>query len=104
MLRDPQTGSVLGLAGQDLFSRSPGASQGAKNARRRDVHRESAVWGRVIDRVGQPPEGVKWLHVCDRGADDYEVFLRTARQGCGWVIRACRLNRLVQDAQGDELS
>ena len=40
-------------------------------------------------------------HVCDRGADDYEVYLRAHCIGCGWVIRAARLNRNVQTVAGE---
>jgi len=88
--------SIDGLAGQDLFHRpSPKSKRGAKNTRRRDPQRETAVWGRLIDQIGAPPLGVKWLHVCDRGADDYEVMLRALRQNCGFVIRAAKLNRIV---------
>lgn len=89
--------AIDGLAGQDLFYRPlPELKRGAKNTRRRDPERESAVWGRLIDRIGSPPSGVKWLHVCDRGADDYEVMLRAVGQGCGFVIRAAKLNRIVE--------
>jgi len=49
-------------------------------------------------RWDAPPEGVTWLHVCDRAADDYEVYCRALRQGCDWVIRACRLNRIIHTA------
>jgi len=96
LMRDPASQDVVGLAGQEIFYRRNALKKGAKNSRRRDAGRESAVWGRLIDQVGHPPEGVTWLHVCDRGADDYEVFCRAHRQGCGWVIRASQLNRWIQ--------
>jgi hypothetical protein len=102
LMRDPATQQVIGLAGQELLYRRSNSKKGAKNSRRRDPGRESAVWGRLIDQVGSPPEGVTWLHVCDRGADDYEVFCRAYRQGCGWVIRACRLNRRVLTNEGTQ--
>jgi Transposase Tn5 dimerisation domain len=54
----------------------------------------------LIDRIGPPPPGVTWFHICDRGADDYEVFLRALHNGCGFVIRAGRLNRKVQTQGG----
>ena len=96
LMRDPETKDVLGLAGQEIFYRKTQRKKAANNSRRRDPERESAVWGRLIDQVGSPPQGVRWLHVCDRGADDYEVFCHAYRQGCGWVIRACRLNRQIE--------
>ncbi|MCC9607710.1 IS4 family transposase [Blastopirellula sp. JC732] len=104
LMRDPDSKQVIGLAGQELLYRPKKKKPGAKNARRRDPQREQAVWGRLIDQVGSPPPGATWLHVCDRGADDYEVFCRAYRQGCGWVIRACRLNRQVISPTGERIT
>lgn len=95
LMRDPVTQQVIGLAGQEILYRKGHTKKGAKNSRRRDAERESAVWGKLIDQVGSPPAGVKWLHVCDRGADDYEVYCHAHLNHCGWVIRACRLNRII---------
>lgn len=100
LMRDPVSEEVVGLAGQEILYRKSDRKRSANNSRRRDPERESLVWGRLIDAVGSPPSGVKWLHVCDRGADDSEVFLHAFRQGCGWVIRACRLNRLIVTSAG----
>jgi hypothetical protein len=47
---------------------------------------------------------VKWLHVCDRGADDYEVFCHAHLNHCGWVIRACRLNRIILTPAGTPIT
>jgi hypothetical protein len=104
LMRDPDSGAVIGVAGHDIFYRHTPKKQGAKKLRRRDPERESTVWGRLIDRIGSPPAGVRWLHVCDRGADDYEVYLHARLQGCGWVIRAARLNRRVENEAGETLS
>ena len=104
LMVDAMTGCIDGMAGQEVFYRAAaGTKRGAKNTRRRDPNRESAVWGRLIDRIGPPPLDVKWLHVCDRGADDYEVFLRALRQGSGFVIRAAKLHRHVQTLDGRKL-
>ena len=92
-----------GLAAQEVFyrkDRSAAARKASHNASRSRADRESAVWGRVIDAVGRPPEGVIWKHVCDRGADDIEVLLRAIHQGCGFVIRVSRLKRKVVTADG----
>lgn len=102
LMRSASTQQVVGLAGQEILYRRGSTKTGASNSRRRDDQRESAVWGKLIDQVGTPPAGVKWLHVCDRAADDYEVYCRALHQGCGWVIRACRLNRCVLTPDGQE--
>ena len=57
--------------------------------------RESDVWGQVIDDVGTPADGVEYVYVCDRGADNFEVFLHLQQQKSQWVIRARDLNRRV---------
>ena len=106
LMVDASTAVVDGLAAQELFYRkatSP-SKKSARNTTRRSSDRESVIWGRVIDSVGRSPAGVTWLHVCDRGADDFEVFHRALRQGCGFVIRAARLNRKVQTLDGQSLS
>jgi hypothetical protein len=101
LMRDAATGEIRGLAGQEVFHRQPARRKKVpKNTKRRDPNRESVVWGKLIDQIGSPKPGVRWLHVCDRGADDYEVYLRAHLNGCGWVIRAARLNRKVQTVDG----
>ena len=96
IMRDAASGAISGMAGQVLYHRKPKSQKKvAKNTKRRSENRESLVWGELIDQIGTPCNGAKWLHVCDRGADDYEVYLRAYINHCGWVIRAARLNRKV---------
>jgi len=99
MMVDAGDGRIEGLAGQKIFYRKPQRKRG-KNVVRRSADRESVVWGKLIDDVGSPPAGVTWLHVCDRGADDIEIFHRARQQGCGWIIRAAKLNRKVDSSDG----
>lgn len=102
LMRDSATGEIRGLAGQELFYRKPKRRKKVhKNTKRCDPNRESVVWGKLIDQIGSPPPGVQWIHVCDRGADDYEVYLRAHFQNCGWTVRAARLNRKVQTIDGE---
>jgi hypothetical protein len=94
LMLNAATQQIEGLAGQEIFYRVPkGTKPLPRNVRRKSARRESVVWGKLIDRIGRPPQGVQWLHVCDRGADDYEVMARAVRQGCGFVIRAAKLHR-----------
>ena len=102
---DAADGQVDGLVGQILFHRKPKSKQPkAKNTRRRTEDRESVVWGNLVDQVGSPPPGVKWVHVADRGADDFEVFSRIKAQQCSFVIRAAKLNRKVLMIDGRSLT
>jgi hypothetical protein len=101
LMVDVADGRVEGLAGQILYHRKPKSSRRvAKNTRRRSADRESAVWGNLVDQVGPAPSGVKWVHVDDRGADDFEVFSRIQAQGNSCVIRAARLNRWILTTDG----
>lgn len=94
------TREVIGLAGQELFYRQPRENPDENSYQRTQRQRESEVWGRVVDLVGAPAPGVKYLHVCDRGADNTEVFYRCRQQQCGWVIRAAQLHRCGETPEG----
>lgn len=98
-----QTREVVGLAHQELFYRRVQGRAKESSYRRTQRPRESEVWGRVIDRVGPAPKDVKYLHVCDRGADNIEVFCHCRQQQCGWVIRATQLQRLMETPQGEQV-
>lgn len=98
---DPRDEWVVGLAGQVLFHRRP-APKGETLAQKLRRDRESAVWGQLIELVGPPPATAQWVHVMDRGADDFEVFCRAQRLGVDWVGRVKSRNRLVRDEVGRE--
>ena len=97
----PETREVVGLAQQELFYRRPQKRAKQNSYRRTQRERESEVWGRVIDRAGPPPAGVTYLHVCDRGADNIEVFCHCRQQQCGWIVRASQQQRWMETPQGD---
>lgn len=94
------TREVVGLAGQELFYRKSTGRARENSYRRTQRARESEVWGRVIDLVGPPADGVTYLHVCDRGADNIEVFCHCRQQKCGWIVRATQLRRIVETREG----
>jgi hypothetical protein len=87
------TREIVGLAGQELFYRQPRKKPNENSYQRMQRARESEVWGRVIDLVGTPAPGVTYLHVCDRGADNAEVFYHCREQQTGWIVRAAQLHR-----------
>ncbi|MFV1969300.1 MAG: IS4 family transposase, partial [Pirellulaceae bacterium] len=93
---------VLGVAGQAIHYRKPGLKK-KNRSRRMKRKRESEVWGRVIDQVGPPPEGGEFIHVCDRGADNFEVFCHLLENRCGWVVRASSLHRKILDPTGEKV-
>lgn len=95
---------LTGVAAQELYTRPLGkVKRVSSSARKKQPRRETDVWGRVIDQVGPPPEGVRFLHVCDRGADNFDVYCHLIAQRAGWVIRAAQLQRQVGTEQDEAL-
>jgi len=93
---------ILGVAGQKIHYRKarPKKESAAQRLKR---ERESKVWGEVVDDVGRPPEGVQLIHVCDRGADSFEVFCHFVAQQADWVVRASSLHRVILTPDAEEL-
>ena len=94
---------IVGVAGQKIHYRKPRPKKETA-AQRMKRERESRVWGDVIDAVGQAPEDVQFVHVCDRGADDFEVFCHLVKQQGDWVIRASTLHRKIVTPDGERMS
>jgi hypothetical protein len=90
---------IFGLAGQLLFyrqaapKRRDGKRETVLQSKRRP--RESEVWRRLIEQVGPAPAGQTFVHVCDREADNYEVYAQALACGASWIIRAAQLHRKV---------
>jgi hypothetical protein len=83
---------IFGLAGQKIRYRKPAPKkENATQRLKRD--RESELWGQVIDLVGQAAEGVRWVHVMDRGADNFEVYCHCREQHSDWVVRVTQKQR-----------
>jgi hypothetical protein len=93
---------VIGLAGQKIRYRKPKPkNENATQRLQRD--RESQLWGQVIDQVGPPSEGVRWVHVMDRGADNFEVYCHCQQQHSEWVVRVTQRQRNVVAPRGKQL-
>lgn len=93
-------GEVIGMAAQELFARPVNKRERVHVVKGCKRPTEAEVWGRVIDRVGSTSEGVELIHVCDRGADNFDVFAHCVHQGSSWVIRAAQLTRKVRQSNG----
>jgi hypothetical protein len=102
LLVSAESEEVFGLAGQKIRYRTARPKKESPKQRlNRD--RESHLWGQVIDQVGPPPEGVHWVHVMDRGADNFEVFCHCREQRSDWVVRAAHKDRTVIGPNGKTL-
>lgn len=95
--------AIIGVAGQTIHYRRKKTAKKRPNASERlKAERESQVWGAVIDRVGPPSGGVEYVHVFDRGADNFEVYCHLLAQRGEWVVRASQMSRYVLLAGSEE--
>ena len=94
LMVDPETEEVIGLAGQKIRYRKS-VKKSESRTRRLARDRESRVWGDLTKQIGPPPEGVRFVQVCDRGADNFEVYCELLLNRHDWVIRVARLNRVI---------
>jgi hypothetical protein len=97
---EPASRQVLGIAQQEPFLRQP-APKGETKRQREQRERESQVWERCVQAIGEPPAGVQWIHVGDRYSDMFP-FLSLCRQMHGdFVVRAAQdrcVDLLVEQA------
>lgn len=92
---------VLGIASQEYYIRKPipKGEAGNNSKVRKHRSRESQLWERASESLGAAPKDVRWVRVCDRGADIYE-FLRGCQDlGHGFVVRAAQ-DRALVDPKG----
>jgi Transposase DNA-binding/Transposase Tn5 dimerisation domain len=94
---------IVGLAGQVLFYRQP-VKEKENTYQVKQRQRESEVWGKLIDEIGPPTEHVRFTHVMDRGADNFEVYCHLLRQRSDSVVRASQMERKVRLPDGSEAS
>jgi hypothetical protein len=89
-------GQVVGLGAQELYTRALRKRKRVHRVASRKRPTEAEVWGRVQDRVRPVQPGIRLIHVCDRGADNFDVFAHLHVKGDSWVIRAAQLTRKVR--------
>jgi hypothetical protein len=99
----PDGREIVGLAGQVIRYRRKVKRPTSHAASVRREDRESIIWGQVVDQIGQPPEGVHFIHVFDRGGDQFELYGRMMKYGTSWVVRAAHLNRKIVAPDGRKM-
>lgn len=94
---------LLGLADQQYHVRQPRPVGEARTNHRARLSRvrESALWEYATHALNDKPDdaAVRWVRVCDRGADIYEFLQSCVVHGHGFVVRAAR-DRVVLNAHG----
>jgi hypothetical protein len=101
LLVEAETQSLLGVAGQTIHYRKPAPKKENKSQKFKR-ERESRVWGAVVDQIGRAPAGAQFIHVFDRGADDFEVFCHLLQNNADWVVRASSIHRLIHTPQSEK--
>jgi hypothetical protein len=94
---------IEGAAGALIYYRKK-VPKNETRRQRLSRDRESELWGKLVEKVGSAPQGSQWIHVFDRGGDNFEAMCRVRLIGCDWVIRAARLNRTVFGENGEKVS
>ena len=102
LLVEAESESVVGVAGQTIHYRKP-APKKENKSKRFKRERESRVWGDVIDQIGRPPQGAQFIHVFDRGADDFEVFCHLLENDDDWVVRVKSTHRQIHTPTGEKM-
>lgn len=96
LMVNADSAEIIGVAGETIHYRKKKMSRKGLNASQRlKAERESQVWGTVIDQVGPPRAGREYVHVFDRGGDNFEVYCRLLQQRGEWVVRSSKMSRYV---------
>ena len=102
LLVNADTEEIIGIAGQTIHYRKQKSKKRENASRRMKRKRESEVWGTVIDQIGKPPEDTQFVHVFDRGGDNFEVYCRLLQKEGNWVILASKMSRYVLAGDSQE--
>jgi hypothetical protein len=98
LAQTPQPRQVLGLAHQIPYvpqPKVPNETLRQQQARRR----QTDVWQEAVAAIGAPPEGVRWIHVGDRGSDIFRFLAACRQHGCDFLVRAAK-NRRIEEGAG----
>jgi hypothetical protein len=97
---DSTNGLVQGMAGALLHYRKRACKTETK-MQRLSRTRESQIWGNLVQQIGPPTNDSQWIHVFDRGGDNFESLCHIVLNECDWVIRVARMRRIVKNAAGE---
>jgi hypothetical protein len=81
------SGHILGLLHQILFTPRKASRKTPKSQLRHDPHKASALWRDALEAIGPTPEGQRWVHLADRGADVTEFLDFADEHQMQYVVR-----------------
>lgn len=100
---EPRGRQVLGLAYQQGWIRAEQAHKGQETrlARHQREQRQSQRWVKAVQAIGDPPEGVRWVHVADRESDIFPFFEQVKASGADFCVRIVQNRRLADWSEDD---
>lgn len=101
LVYDCEQAQIVGTAAARTHLRKNVSKKETQRQRLKRI-RESSLWGQVVDDVGEPPQDTQWIHVFDRGGDNFEAMCHITKTGSDFVIRAAQLNRIIIDQDGQQ--
>ena len=95
---EPSNRQVIGLAYQQVWVREEKALAGQETrlARQQREARQSQRWVKAVQKIGTPPEGVRWVHVADRESDIFPFFQSVKANGSDFCVRIVQNRRLAE--------
>lgn len=98
---------ILGLPVQQFNLRKarPEGEKKGDGAKAKLRERESQWWEQAGESLGRAPaeEDIKWIRVCDRGADIYEQLMSCQQLNHSYVIRSSYDRALINENDGSSI-
>jgi len=96
---DPVRGVPMGLMYQRHHRRKEAPEGETRTGLRQRslAQRESFWWVEAVAQIGSPPEGVRWVHVLDRGGDAFAIYDVIRETGTDFIIRAAHNRRIASE-------
>jgi hypothetical protein len=88
-------GVVVGLLDQKSWIRTQKGLRHQNWRRRMSRPRESDRWAKVLEHIGPPAPGCRWIYMGDRETDFYEPIERCRRNGEEFILRGYRDRKLA---------
>ena len=102
---DPARKVPIGLMYQRHHRRQE-APEGETRLQRRQrplTERESFWWVEAIHSIGPAPQGVRWVHILDRGGDAFAIYDAIGETETDFIIRAAQERRIAPNGDHDHL-
>lgn len=99
----PGNPEILGLGGQQIWSRPVSAESKRTGTHRRSQRSEGDKWAEMLEGIGTVPDRTTqhWVSVADRESDVFSYIRRAQAENWDCLVRVAQ-NRVVVSAQGEQ--